>query len=59
MWCDNTDEFLTAMLRTGKNLLTRCDGAGASHELLDWLVPQGAVRGRLGQMSGQPRVGAN
>jgi len=72
VWCDNTSEFLTAMLRTGtagsntaadhigvltsaisqvpaahrKNLLIRCDGAGASHQLLDWLTAQGRVRGR-------------
>lgn len=29
-----------------KNLLIRCDGAGASHRLLDWLTVQGKVRGR-------------
>jgi len=72
VWCDNTAEFLTAKLRTGKagsntaadhvevlaaaitqipaarrkNLLVRCDGAGASHALLDWLTEQGEVRGR-------------
>jgi len=72
VWCDNTAEFLTAKLRTGKagsntaadhvevlaaaitqipaarrkNLLVRCDGAGASHALLDWLSEQGQVRGR-------------
>ena len=72
VWCDNTNEFLTAVLRTGragsntaadhievlteaiaqipgkhrKDLLIRSDGAGASHELLDWLVAQGQVRGR-------------
>lgn len=72
VWCDNTNEFLSAMLRTGKagsntaadhievlsqaiaqipvrhrkKLLIRCDGAGASHQLLDWLTDQGAVRGR-------------
>ncbi|MGN6090136.1 MAG: IS1380 family transposase, partial [Actinomycetales bacterium] len=27
-------------------LLIRCDGAGASHGLLDWLTDQGKVRGR-------------
>jgi hypothetical protein len=72
VWCDNTSEFLTGMLRTGKagsntaadhievlaaaiaqipaahrkDLLIRCDGAGASHQLLDWLTDQGRVRGR-------------
>ena len=72
VWCDNTTEFLTSMLRTGKagsntavdhitvltqaiaqippaqrkDLLIRCDGAGASHDLLDWLTIQGQVRGR-------------
>lgn len=72
VWCDNTAEFLTAKLRTGKagsntatdhievltaaiaqipakhrkDLLVRCDGAGASHALLDWLTEQGQVRGR-------------
>jgi len=72
VWCDNTNEFLTAMLRTGragsntaadhievlasaisqipaahrKRLLIRADGAGASHQLLDWLSEQGSVRGR-------------
>lgn len=72
VWCDNTAEFLTAKLRTGKagsntaadhvevltaaiaqvptahrkDLLVRCDGAGASHDLLDWLTAQGKVRGR-------------
>src|SRR5680860_1261780 len=72
VWCDNTEEFLTAMLRTGKagsntatdhievlsaaigqvpaahrkNLLIRADGAGASHQLLEWLTEQGKVRGR-------------
>jgi hypothetical protein len=29
-----------------KRLLVRCDGAGASHDLLDWLTDQGQVRGR-------------
>jgi len=29
-----------------KDLLVRCDGAGASHDLLDWLTEQGQVRGR-------------
>ena len=29
-----------------RNLLIRCDGAGASHQLLDWLHAQGQVRGR-------------
>ena len=72
VWCDNTSEFLTAKLRTGragsntaadhievlgeaiaqipgahrKKLLIRSDGAGASHDLLDWLTEQGQVRGR-------------
>ena len=72
VWCDNTEEFLTAMLRTGKagsntaadhitvltaaiaqipaahreDLLIRCDGAGSSHALLDWLTEHGQVRGR-------------
>ena len=72
VWCDNTQEFLAAMLRTGragsntaadhiavigdaiaqipgkhrKKLLVRSDGAGASHDLLDWLTAQGQVRGR-------------
>ena len=72
MWCDNTGEFLTAQLRTGKagsntaadhvavlteaiaqvpaahrkKLLIRSDGAGASHDLLDWLTEQNRVRGR-------------
>jgi hypothetical protein len=64
VWCDNTEELLVAMLRTGKagsntaadhitvladaigqvpaahrkRLLVRSDGAGASHDLLDWLT---------------------
>jgi hypothetical protein len=72
VWCDNTEEFLAGMLRTGKagsntaadhisvladaiaqvpavhrkKLLVRSDGAGASHDLLDWLTEQGRVRGR-------------
>ena len=29
-----------------KNLLVRADGAGASHDLLDWLTAQGKIRGR-------------
>lgn len=29
-----------------KQLLIRCDGAGASHQLLDWLSDQGKLRGR-------------
>ncbi len=29
-----------------RNLLVRADGAGASHDLLDWLTTQGQVRGR-------------
>lgn len=29
-----------------RNLLIRCDGAGASQQLLDWLHAQGQVRGR-------------
>jgi len=72
VWCDNTQEFLAAKLRSGnagsntavdhvavlaeaigqiparhrRRLLIRSDGAGASHQLLDWLTEQGAVRGR-------------
>ena len=72
VWCDNTSEFLSAQLRTGKagsntavdhisvltdaiaqipgayrkDLLIRADGAGSSHQLLDWLTDQGKVRGR-------------
>jgi hypothetical protein len=72
VWCDNTGEFLAAMLRTGKagsntaadhvavlseaiaqvpgthrkRLLIRCDGAGASHELIAWLQDLNQVRGR-------------
>jgi hypothetical protein len=72
VWCDNTQEFLAGMLRTGKagsntaadhievlseaigqiparhrrRLLIRSDGAGASHDLLEWLHVQGKVRGR-------------
>ena len=72
VWCDNTEEFLAAKLRTGRagsntaadhievlteaiaqvpgthrrDLLIRSDGAGASHDLLDWLTDQGTVRGR-------------
>lgn len=72
VWCDNTEEFLTAKLRTGRagsntatdhievladaiaqipgthrrDLLIRSDGAGASHDLLNWLTEQGQVRGR-------------
>ena len=72
VWCDNTEEFLAGMLRTGRagsntaadhisvladaiaqvpavhrmKLLVRSDGAGASHDLLDWLTEQGRVRGR-------------
>ena len=72
VWCDNTEEFMAGMLRTGnagsntaadhitvlgeaigqvpavhrKKLLVRSDGAGASHDLLDWLTEQGKVRGR-------------
>jgi hypothetical protein len=30
-----------------KHLLVRADGAGASHDLLDWLTAQGQVRGRV------------
>ena len=29
-----------------KHLLVRCDGAGMSHKLVNWLVKQGQVRGR-------------
>src|SRR5680860_632517 len=29
-----------------KDLLVRCDGAGASHDFVDWLTEQGQVRGR-------------
>jgi len=29
-----------------KDLLVRADGAGASHDLLDWLTDQGRIRGR-------------
>ena len=72
VWCDNTEEFLAGMLRTGRagsntaadhitvlteaiaqvpgthrrHLLVRSDGAGASHQLLDWLHEQGQVRDR-------------
>lgn len=77
VWCDNTTEFLSAKLRTGRagsntaadhievlgeaigqipaahrqDLLIRSDGAGASHQLLDWLTAQGAIRGRRLQYS--------
>jgi hypothetical protein len=77
VWCDNTQEFLAAKLRTGragsntaadhievlaaaiaqvpathrKDLLVRSDGAGASHDLLDWLTAQGQVRGRTVEYS--------
>lgn len=30
-----------------KHLLVRTDGAGASHQLLDWLSAQGQIRGRV------------
>ena len=72
VWCDNTEEFLAAKLRSGnagsntaadhievltdaiaqipathrRKLLIRSDGAGASHQLLDWLHAQDQVRGR-------------
>ncbi len=72
VWCDNTVEFLSSKLRTGragsntaadhievlgdaigqipashrKHVLVRCDGAGSSHKLVEWLVKQGQVRGR-------------
>lgn len=72
VWCDNTQEFLAAKLRTGRagsntatdhievlteaiaqvpgthrrDLLIRSDGAGASHDLLDWLTEQGNIRGQ-------------
>jgi hypothetical protein len=29
-----------------KRLLVRADGAGATHQLLDWLTAQARVRGR-------------
>lgn len=77
VWCDNTQEFLAGMLRTGsagsntatdhiavlgeaiaqvpgpyrKRLLIRSDGAGATHDLLDWIVAQGQVRGRTVEYS--------
>jgi hypothetical protein len=34
-----------------KDLLIRSDGAGASHDLLDWLTEQGKVRGRAVEYS--------
>lgn len=72
VWCDNTQELLSVMLRPGnagantaadhidvlgaaiaqiprryrRRLLIRSDGAGASHDLLDWLTDQNRVRGR-------------
>ncbi len=77
VWCDNTEEFLSSKLRTGragsntaadhieilgqamtqipapyrKHLLVRCDGAGSSHKLVEWLVEQGQVRGRTVEYS--------
>ncbi len=77
VWCDNTEEFLAAKLRSGnagsntaadhievlteaiaqipavhrKRLLVRSDGAGASHQLLDWLTEQDKVRGRTVEYS--------
>lgn len=77
VWCDNTEEFLASMLRTGragsntaadhvavltdaiaqvpgsyrKRLLVRCDGAGASHELVAWLHQQNQIRGRTVEYS--------
>jgi hypothetical protein len=77
VWCDNSQEFLTARLRPGNagsntakdhievlteaigqvpakhrcKLLVRCDGAGMSHQLLDWLHQQDQVRGRSVQYS--------
>ncbi len=34
-----------------KHLLVRCDGAGSSHKLVEWLVEQGQVRGRIVEYS--------
>lgn len=34
-----------------KNLLIRADGAGASHDLLDWLTEQNKIRGRTVEYS--------
>jgi len=72
VWCDNTEEFLSASLRPGnagsntaadhidvlgqaiaqipaahrRDVLIRSDGAGASHDLLEWITEQNRVRGR-------------
>jgi len=82
VWCDNTQEFLAAVLRPGsagsntavdhidvltdainqvpvahrRNLLVRADGAGASHDLVDWLTglntaPKHGRRGRAVEYS--------
>ena len=37
---------LQAIMLGDHLLLVRADGAGATHELLDWLTEQGQVRGR-------------
>ena len=42
-----------------RNLLIRCDGAGASHQLLDWLHAQGHVRGRILDYSVGFTIGEN
>ena len=42
-----------------RNLLIRCDGAGASHQLLDWLHAQGQVRGRILDYSVGFTIGEN
>jgi len=82
VWCDNTQEFLAAVLRPGsagsntaadhitvlteainqvpvahrKKMLVRADGAGASHDLVDWLTglntaPKHGRRGRAVEYS--------
>ena len=77
VWCDNTQEFLAAVLRPGsagsntaadhiavlteainqvpvahrRKMLVRADGAGASHDLVDWLTSLNTARrhGRRGR----------
>ena len=53
------DAIAQILMTYRRNLLIRCDGAGASHQLLDWLHAQGQVRGRTLHYSVGFTIGEN
>lgn len=56
---DRGEAIAQIPMRYRRNLLIRCDGAGASHQLLAWLTAQGQVRGRMLHYSVRFTIGEN